>query len=246
MELHNILPADEPLGGVLTWPLLFAASVSALGAFVCGFHLGDLNTPAGVLREELGIPPLLRFRHGEVHLSTFNDALWSLCVSTIAIGALVAPPRGPPLLMAGSAICHRHRCDDHRRALQRARRSRRSWCLLSDSVEDDGDDSFDQAVRSAARSTAAGTSPPPAPLPTMRPSSKMATAAATAARTRHPTPPTHNHAYRCSPSSSPHARLLASLLASPPHCYLYTSASSRHCIFAGRSVQPSPSPPPSA
>ena len=169
MELHNILPADEPLGGVLTWPLLFAASVSALGAFVCGFHLGDLNTPAGVLREELGIPPLLRFRHGEVHLSTFNDMLWSLCVSTIAIGALIGTLladrlsswRGrrfaigiaATIFLIAAAL---HAC---------ATLTPHSWCLLSDSVEDDGDDSFDAGPFAPPLAPPPpGTSPPPAPL----------------------------------------------------------------------------------
>ena len=117
MELTSPLEAGE--SHALTWPLLRACAASAIGAFVCGLHLGDLNTSAGcvphsppvpvpvvrllsfglvrlsrcvclsMMRETLGIPQMVREAHGLAGPSALNDSLWGLCVSTIAIGALV-------------------------------------------------------------------------------------------------------------------------------------------------------------
>jgi len=69
--------------------VLPAAAVGALGAFACGISLGELNTPAGVVREALGIPMLLPGLFGvPTHVLT-HDVIWGSAVAALSLGGLV-------------------------------------------------------------------------------------------------------------------------------------------------------------
>jgi hypothetical protein len=69
--------------------VLSAASVGAFGAFACGMSLAELNMPAGVVRQALGIPMLVPGLFGVPTHVALHDALWGLAVGALSVGGLL-------------------------------------------------------------------------------------------------------------------------------------------------------------
>ena len=74
--------------GGCTRPLLLAACVALMPAFQYGFNNGDMNTAAGVIRKDLGIP---------IGMGVASDTVWGMNVSIFCIGALVGCSAGSSL-----------------------------------------------------------------------------------------------------------------------------------------------------
>jgi MFS family permease len=69
--------------GGYTPGLVAAAATSLVGSFLYGFHLGNMNSAAGAMRIDLGVPG------GDDAQGVANDTAWGFAVSIFCLGAMV-------------------------------------------------------------------------------------------------------------------------------------------------------------
>ena len=82
-------PSDPVHSGGLTPQLCVAAVFCSLQALACGMATGEINSPWGVMREQLELPLVVRSSSGYPEVSVSNAAWWGAAVGCLSLGAVV-------------------------------------------------------------------------------------------------------------------------------------------------------------